>query len=216
MKTVSPNETDQAMKLQTKSVMVVFGSGGHTTEMLRMLSHDASKKQVSVFDRYGKIYFVFGHSDGWSEGKVKDHFRTRYGIEVDSQRNVQIVRLHRAREVKQSYFTSIFSTLYAAVHSFWIMAQIAAYDGKGIDLLMTNGPGTALPLCYAHAFVNKIALFNIKAKIIFIESFCRVDDLSLTGKLLRPLLSLMPGSRFIVQWKDLEVKYGNQNSKGSI
>ena len=90
MKKVSPNETDKVMKLQTKSLMVVFGSGGHTTEMLRMLSHDASKKQLSVFDRYGRIYFVFGHSDSWSEGKVKDHFRTRYAIEIDSLRNVHI------------------------------------------------------------------------------------------------------------------------------
>ena len=86
----------------------------------------------------------------------------------------------------------------AAGHSLWMMSQIAAYEGKGVDVLMTNGPGTALPLCYAHCFVNKLALFNIKAKILFVESFCRVDDLSLTGKLLRPLLYIMPGSRFIV------------------
>ena len=100
MATVSPNETDKMMKLKSKSLMVVFGSGGHTTEMLRMLSHDVSKRQVSVFDRYGKVYFVFGHSDGWSEGKVKDHFKTRYGIEIASLRNLEIKRLFRAREVK--------------------------------------------------------------------------------------------------------------------
>lgn len=53
---------------------------------------------------------------------------------------------------------------------------------------MTNGPGTALPLAYAHLLVNKLGLFNWSAKVLFIESFCRVQELSLTGKLLMPLM----------------------------
>lgn len=34
---VNANETDRVMALKSKSVMVVFGSGGHTTEMLKLL-----------------------------------------------------------------------------------------------------------------------------------------------------------------------------------
>ena len=47
---------------------------------------------------------------------------------------------------------------------------------------------------------------NIKAKILFIESFCRVKDLSLTGKLLKPILKIL-ALPFIVMWPELEKKY---------
>lgn len=52
---------------------------------------------------------------------------------------------------------------------------------------MTNGPGTAVPLCYAHWALSKLLLWNTDAKILFIESFCRVTSLSLSGKLLYPI-----------------------------
>ena len=43
--------------------MVLFGSGGHTTEMLHML--DGLK-----VERYGQVIFIIGHSDTWSMKKV--------------------------------------------------------------------------------------------------------------------------------------------------
>jgi beta-1,4-N-acetylglucosaminyltransferase len=155
-----------------------------------------------VFERYGKIYLVHAQTDGWSMKKAVDHFRNM-GIELGQQQNVEIIEIYRAREVKQSYITSIFTTIYAAFNALWIMTKIAANQKTGLDVLMTNGPGTALPLCYAHMFVNKILLFNWNAKFLFVESFCRVQELSLTGKLLLPLKKVMPGSRFIVQWEEL-------------
>lgn len=48
---------------------------------------------------------------------------------------------------------------------------------------MTNGPGTTIPVVYS-LFINKLLFINIGLKIIFIESFCRVTHLSLTGVLL--------------------------------
>lgn len=39
--------------------MIVFGSGGHTTEMLLMI------KDIN-FSLYKKVTFVIGHSDTWS------------------------------------------------------------------------------------------------------------------------------------------------------
>jgi len=43
-RTVNANETNKLMKLQEKSIMIVFGSGGHTSEMLMMLKPDKAKK----------------------------------------------------------------------------------------------------------------------------------------------------------------------------
>ncbi len=60
--------------------------------------------------------------------------------------------------------------------------------------------GTCVPLCYA-AFLFKV-IGLLETKIIFVESFCRVDQLSLTGKLL-----YLVSDRFIVQWQKLLTLY---------
>ena len=44
-----------------------------------------------------------------------------------------------------------------------------------------------------------------KAKLIFFESWCRVRDLSLSGKLVKPIVD-----EFIVHWPELTKKYSNQ------
>ena len=160
--------------------MIIFGSGGHTTEMLLILG------KTNIFEKYNEIHFIVGHSDTWSLRKVKDYYST-LKIDVEKQQNLQIHKLFRAREVKQSFFTSIFTTIFALVHSFFIISRVMIFSK--IDLVLTNGPGTAVPLCYIYWFISKVLLFNLKAKIIFIESFCRVNSLSLTAKLLRPILS---------------------------
>lgn len=108
--------------------------------------------------------------------------------------NLEIVRLKRAREVKQSYFTSIFTTLYALCHSLWVVATAKP------DLIVSNGPGTAVPLVIANLLVAKLLLR--KTKTLYIESFCRVESLSLSGKILRPL-----ADKFIVQWRQLKERY---------
>ena len=41
-----------------------------------------------------------------------------------------------------------------------------------LDLIVTNGPGTALPMCYIYFFFSYVLLFNLKAKILFIETKC--------------------------------------------
>lgn len=50
---------------QTKSIMIVFGSGGHTTEML-MTYKDYD------FSQFDKIIFVRAATDKTSEGKIYD------------------------------------------------------------------------------------------------------------------------------------------------
>ena len=118
---------------------------------------------------------------------------------------LEIIKVYRAREVKQSFFTSIFTTLWAMAHSLLILTKISLFEH--LDLLLTNGPGTAVPICYIYFFLSKILVFNLNAKIVFIESFCRVTDLSLSGRLLRPILS-----KFVVQWPDLHKKYPKETT----
>ena len=107
------------MRLREKKLMVVFGSGGHTTEMLLMLT----KMNQFDFTKYKEVQFVIGHSDTWSLTKIKD-FLSRGGMgSLESVENLKLIKLFRSREVKQSYVTSIGTTLMALAHSLWVIAK---------------------------------------------------------------------------------------------
>jgi UDP-N-acetylglucosamine:LPS N-acetylglucosamine transferase len=58
------------------------------------------------------------------------------------------------------------------------------------DVVLSTGPGVAVPVCAAARMLG--------ARIIFVEDFCRVRRLSLTGRLMRSLADL-----YFVQWEDL-------------
>ena len=66
------------------------------------------------------------------------------------------------------------------------------------DIVISTGAGVAIPACY-------IAKLFLGSKIIFIESFCRVDTPSLSGKMIYPIADL-----FFVQWEQLLKKYGKR------
>jgi len=58
------------------------------------------------------------------------------------------------------------------------------------DAVITTGAGVVIPLCFWAKLFGK--------KVVYIESFSRINIPSLTGKILYPISDL-----FIVQWKDL-------------
>lgn len=97
--------------------------------------------------------------------------------------------ISRTNEVKQSLITSVFSTL----RSFINTALVVRKNLINTTHLIANGPGTCVPLYYVFFFLKIIRLS--KVRLSFIESWCRVTDLSLTGKLLRPIVK-----DFIVHW----------------
>lgn len=163
--------------LSQKSIMIVFGSGGHTTEMLLMLE----SLNVSA---YRQVHLIIARSDTWSLTKITEHFRTamKHPVDLsklDSKSNITIWRVFRAREVKQSYITSVFTTLLALAQSFLITLYCK------VDLVVSNGPGTALPIVFSNWLLSRFS--GWKSQTLFIESFCRVTSLSLTGKLLLPI-----------------------------
>ncbi len=65
------------------------------------------------------------------------------------------------------------------------------------EYIVTTGSGIAIPVCY----VGK--LFG--AKIVFVETLCRISTTSITGKALYPIADL-----FLVQWEYLTKKYGKK------
>lgn len=63
------------------------------------------------------------------------------------------------------------------------------------DVIITNGGGLVLPMSYMAKMFRR--------KILFMESFSRVNTRSITGRMMYPIADV-----FLVQWKTLLKKYG--------
>jgi len=199
--------------LQGKRAMIVLGSGGHTSEMMTLLTSVPR-------DAPEKISFVIAATDVTSEKRMRAYdARIRseqrqlrrhqsksaraHSLSEDNDSDpatwgalTEYITIPRAREVGQSYFTSIFTTLYALAFSLWIVIRTRPH------VIITNGPGTAVPICWAGFVFLRLLGFRSYPVILFVESYARVKKLSLTGMLLYPI-----ASRFLVQWPHLAKKY---------
>lgn len=70
-------------------------------------------------------------------------------------------------------------------------------------VLISTGAGLSVPFLYAARF------FGIRT--IYIESLARVADLSLSGRLVYPVVD-----RFYVQWPELEVRFEKARYAGQV
>ena len=166
-----------------KSIMIILGSGGHTGEILLMI-------QKLDFNKFSSCYFVSSHNDKNSENKAKE------SIQIDKYKNTKFcfLKIYRARNVGQSFISSIPTTLYALFQSFFILIKYRP------NMVVTNGPGVAFPILFI-GFILRILMILSEFKIMFIESYCRTKSISLCGKIVEPFCD-----RFIVLWKNLETK----------
>lgn len=162
--------------------MIVMGSGGHTAEMLQIVER-------LDFAKYAPRQYVIAEADKTSVLKVIDVEVRREPDQANQQ--YEIVAITRSRSVHQSYFSSIFTTMTAIGNSVPVVLRSRP------ELILTNGPGTCVPICLV-AFLAKLFFINRKCKIVFVESYCRVKSLSLSGKILQWITDL-----FVVQWPGL-------------
>jgi beta-1,4-N-acetylglucosaminyltransferase len=116
----------------------------------------------------------------------------------NSHKNIdyEIVAIPRSREVGQSFRSSTWTTLVSAAYA------VRAVLSFKPDLVLTNGPGTALPVVIA-ALLGKLLGIS-SPTIVYVESIARVKHLSLTGKL---LYHLRLTDEFLVQWEELRTAY---------
>jgi len=197
---LSPSTSLANVTAKPLKTLIVLGSGGHTTEMLDLI------KNLNQ-DRYGPIVLVVANTDTTSLQRVQAYpyplpIQNKDNL-IDSRRNTkntsnehQVYRIPRSREVGQSYLSSTFTTFYSFLFALWLVGfQVQP------DLVLVNGPGTCLPIAIS-AFFYRIVGWKPDTKIVFVESFCRVTSLSLTGKLLYPIADL-----FAVCWEQLQEKH---------
>ncbi|CUP71902.1 polysaccharide biosynthesis protein CpsF [Clostridium baratii] len=94
-------------------------------------------------------------------------------------------------------FSYIFKFSYNVIKSLFLYLKIRP------DVIVTTGAHTAVPICYIAKFFKK--------KIIFVESFARVNSKSMSGKMINKIADV-----FLVQHKELLDVYENSTYKGDL
>ncbi|XP_077981570.1 UDP-N-acetylglucosamine transferase subunit ALG14-like [Glandiceps talaboti] len=172
--------------------MIIFGSGGHTSEMLRLLS--------GVSANYEPRIYVMADTDKMSQEKIIK-LETMKKSELGNQ--YMLKRIPRSREVHQSWVTTVLTTVNATFHAFPMVFKALP------DLVLCNGPGTCIPLCAAALTLTFLGVK--KVHVVYVESICRVDSLSLSGKILYYF-----ADKLFVQWPELLKAYPKSIYVGRI
>lgn len=129
----------------------------------------------------------------------------------------RIAMVPRARRIHQPLYTTPFSalqTLLAAFAPLLSRPRSAARGADLPDLIVANGPATAVILVLAALVLR---FFDVRGaqsrglcRTVYVESFARVKTVSLSGRLLVRVVD-----RFLVQWEELE-GYGGRAEYGGI
>lgn len=92
---------------------------------------------------------------------------------------------------------------YMFIFPFNIIKSLILFFKYRPKVIVTTGSHTAVPMCY----IGKL----FKSRIIYIESFARMETRSLTGRILYPI-----ADDFIVQWESMLKVYPKATYLGSI
>jgi beta-1,4-N-acetylglucosaminyltransferase len=238
-----------ASRAHPTHLLIVLGSGGHTTEMLNMLRH-----LLFLPAKFTHRTYVVSSGDSFSALKAKEFEMEMAANQVKLARlegdahgrealgeSYDIVTVRRARRVHQS----LLSTPWSASLCLWDCLMVlmgTPYHLHGLgpkrlsnmrrpghpDLILTNGPGTGVCVVLASLVLlffgcsgpslsssedglkggsSKESSWQHSGEMrsIFIESWARVKTLSLSGKILLPVVD-----RFLVQWPGLEGRGGGK------
>lgn len=101
--------------------MIIFGSGGHTSEMSMLI------KSLSP-TKYSPINCILAKSDKTTISKVNS-------MNINILKDADWHTIYRSREVKQSWITTTFSTLYSFFESLILVFKLKP------NLIICNGPG---------------------------------------------------------------------------
>ncbi|KAI1417984.1 glycosyltransferase family 1 protein [Hypoxylon sp. FL1857] len=168
-------------------LLVVCGSGGHTGEMIRMMDRGIRPHEGLYHRRYAIAY-----GDQMSYDKVVAFERTlldRFERENVSSGSCDIQYFQRGRHVHQSWVTTPFTALSCLADVFRILitapGRYTVTDYRFPGVIVTDGPGSGfLFLLAAHWLKMWFMVPDDFMQSIFVESWARVNSISLTGKLI--------------------------------
>ncbi|KAI9855956.1 MAG: UDP-N-acetylglucosamine transferase subunit [Vezdaea acicularis] len=166
---------------------------------------------------YANRTYIVSEGDAFSADKAREFeaamvSQTKQNADATSY---NIITVPRARKIHQPLYTTPFTALRCLLQCIGALnlrqSMVAQnFPDKAVsglsrypDLILVNGPGTAVCLVFAwlllHFFDISYNSDKPKARTIYVESWARVRTLSLSGKILLPFVN-----RFLVQWKALE------------
>ena len=226
-------------KQHTTHLLVVLGSGGHTAEMLNMLQRVPLLQTRYTYRTYivssGDAFSSLKARE--FEDQLAKKCGDKHGMD---ERDYYIMTVRRARRVHQSILTAPWSASLCLWDCLKVLQghHDDQFGRRGKitpcsypDIILTNGPATgvcvvlsALILRFCgisrtHRVGKREAIdrddrswpYSGDMRTIFIESWARVQTLSLSGKILLPIVD-----RFLVQWPSLEGKGGKAEYVGAL
>lgn len=222
-------------------LMIVLGSGGHTTEMLDMLRRLPLSPDLYTFRTY-----VISSGDSFSALKATEFERNLAGVrerqsasyEETRSKGYDIITVTRARKIHQPILTTPWSAMKCLWDCLALLrrrhphqkdsaGQIAAPGYP--DLIITNGPGTGFCVVIASILLRFFGFGGpsslgrndatgrgqwkdgAQMRTIFVESWARIKTLSLTGQMLSPFVD-----RLLVQWPALVKADGKAEYVGTV
>lgn len=191
-----PKPISRSRNGKPTQLLIVLGSGGHTAEMIAMLTRSTSETDTALrlnWKDFTHRTWVVSSGDSISAVRAKE-FEESQSQSGDSY---TIKTVPRAREIHQSLLSAPISCL----KCLWACMTILTEKGCP-DIILCNGPATATILVFTSVilrFVNWKGCESLgKMRTVYVESWARVKKLSLSGRLLERVVD-----RFLVQWPQL-------------
>ncbi|RPB03489.1 Alg14-domain-containing protein [Choiromyces venosus 120613-1] len=180
-------------------ILYNLGSGGHTAELLSLLTSTSTPTHTHLHTRTKRTYTI-SRGDALSAKKAF-LFECSAGSPSSSY---EILEIPRARGIGQTWLSTPLSAISCLAGCVRVFVKVGLPD-----VVVCNGPGSAV-LVAGVCFLAKF-LGLCKTRIIYVESFARVRSLSLSGKLLYAF-----ADRFVVQWPGLVEKYPRAEFHGIL
>jgi beta-1,4-N-acetylglucosaminyltransferase len=152
------------MEKPAMKLLVVLGEGGHTTELLNLLT---------LLGSHYDYHYIITKEDNLSLERIC------YPGPVH--------RLSRPRGKHTGVVSAVSKIIWISLQSLWIVLSVRP------TAILSTGPAIAVPV----SLIGKLC----GAHIIFIETGSRVNNLSLTGRIMYKWADL-----FFVQWPQLTEK----------
>lgn len=117
--------------------------------------------------------------------------KTKYKVKVDN------VKLYTVCQINRKELLFIFKFIYIFFKSLSIIIK------EKPDVVISLGALSTVPACFIMKLMRK--------KVVFIESFAKIDSPTLTGRLVYKFADL-----FLVQWESMKKFYPNAEYKGGL
>lgn len=153
-----------------------------------------------------KVLFISSTGGHLSELMELKPLFSKYDYHIITEKTDTTIKLKDKYKGKINYlvygarnymFSYLFKFSYNIIKSLILYAKIRP------DVIVTTGAHTAVPMCYIGKFFKK--------KIIFIETFARVNSTSMSGRMINKIADV-----FIVQHPEMEKVYENAVYKGAL